>query len=602
MLHLYILPAFFALFTWWLSTGLIMYLDGLPRSTFRWSMLGATVLFGVSLWGLAASSTEVTVRAAYCAFTCGLLAWGWQEISFYMGYVTGPRGAPCPEGCRGWRHFGHAIQTSLWHELAIIAAGAVVVGLTWHAPNQVGTWTFMVLWWMHQSAKLNVFLGVRNLNEEFLPEHLQFLRAFLTKKSMNLLFPISITVSMVIMVLLVQAAVAANATAFEAAGFTFLATMMGLAIVEHWLLMLPLPGTALWSWSLKSRKAGSPFDIEVVAGFLGAGKTTFLRNAMATQDSGTVVLVNDFSSVGLDGSLLRERGAEVVELPNGCICCSLKKDLATQLKSIVTQFAPKRVLIEPSGVADLASLLGALSAPEMKPLVRSLHVTTVLDAGAFLRDYARMTSHIEAQARLATVLVINKTDLVAPATVAMIATTIRSLNPSAQLMQSTYGIAAPLAVQAVVAPAVPQAAPTPQHDDHDDHDRHHHGHDHGHDHDHGHGHGHGHGHDAAFGFDSWNGALVGAVATARLADVLDDVTTGAYGRIERLKGIARAGGGWIRFDVAGGRASMSAFAAPNDEAARVIAIGHDLQGTRLQAAFDACAAKTDTDTPQEQAA
>ena len=406
MLHLYILPALFALFAWWFSTGLIMYLDGLPRRSFRWSMLGATVLLAASLWGLQASSAELSVRAAYCAFTCGLLAWGWQEISFYMGFVTGPRRAPCPEGCGGWRHFGHAIQTSLWHELAIIASGAAVIGLTWHQPNQVGTWSFMVLWWMHQSAKLNVFLGVRNLNEEFLPEHLQFLRSFLKKKSMNLLFPVSITVSMVIMVRLVQAATAAHASDFEAAGFTFLATMMGLAIVEHWLLMLPLPAAALWGWSLKSRKAGSPFDIEVVAGFLGAGKTTFLRHAMATFQSdparrtgGTVVLVNDFSSVGVDGSLLRERGAEVVELPNGCICCSLKSDLASQLSGIVAKFAPKRVLIEPSGVADLASLLGVLSGPGLKPLVRSLHVTTLLDAGAFLRDYARMTAHIEAQRR-----------------------------------------------------------------------------------------------------------------------------------------------------------------------------------------------------------
>lgn len=580
MMHLYVLPALFALFVWWFSTGLIMYLDGLPRHTFRWSMLGATVLLGASLRGLSASSHDISVRGAYCAFSCGLLAWGWQEISFYMGFVTGPRGAPCAEGCSGWRHFGHAIQTSLWHELAIIASGIAVVALTWHQPDQIGTWTFMVLWWMHQSAKLNVFLGVRNLNEEFLPEHLQFLRSFLTKKSMNLLFPVSITVSMVIMVRLVQAAIAPHATAFTSAGFTFLSTMMGLAIVEHWLLMLPLPAAALWGWSLKSRKAIAPFDIEIVAGFLGAGKTTFLRHILASygRDSRTVVLVNDFSSVGVDGSLLRERGADVVELPNGCICCSLKKDLALQLKTIVTQWSPKRVLIEPSGVADLASLLGVLSQPDLKPMVRSLHVTTLLDAGAFLRDYARMTAHIEAQARLASVLVINKTDLVTLATLGMIETTIRALNPAARIMQATYGIAAALVTHKPVPLPVSQpiAVPHARHD----HDHDHHHHDHGHDH---------HAHDETFGFSSWNGTLEGACEPALLQDLLENISDGIYGQVERLKGIVRAQEGWIRFDVAGGRASMAAFAPQENEAPRVVAIGHALEGDRLQAAFNACA-------------
>ena len=213
----YAFPALFALFVWWLSAGIIIFLDGLPRRTFRWSMLGATLLMAASLYGLAATSHDATVAGAYRAFTFGLLAWGWQEISFYMGFVTGPRNEPCPEGCAGWRHFGHAIQTSLWRELAIIASAAIVVAVTWGEPNNVGLWTFMILWWMHQSAKLNVFLGVRNLNEEFLPEHLRFLRSFLTKRPMNLLFPVSVTVSTVIAALLAVRAGAPGVSAFKAA-------------------------------------------------------------------------------------------------------------------------------------------------------------------------------------------------------------------------------------------------------------------------------------------------------------------------------------------------------------------------------------------------
>src|SRR3954469_10968520 len=95
------LPALFALFLWWFSTGAILWLDGLPARTYRRSMLGASLVLAGALWGLAASSAEASVAGAYCAFSCGLLAWGWQEMSFLMGYATGPVRAPCPPGVTG---------------------------------------------------------------------------------------------------------------------------------------------------------------------------------------------------------------------------------------------------------------------------------------------------------------------------------------------------------------------------------------------------------------------------------------------------------------------------------------------------------------------
>ena len=597
---LYALPAVYALFIWWFSTGVIMYLDGLPQKTFKWSILGATVLMVFSLLGVYASRNDASVAGAYCAFSCGLLAWGWQEISFYMGYVTGTRKQPCPEGCSGWKHFGHAIQTSLWHELAIIAMGIVIVALTWGSKNQIGMWTFMVLWWMHQSAKLNVFLGVRNLNEEFLPEHLQFLKSFLTKKPMNLLFPLSITISTVILVKLVQAAVQAHGSRFDAAGFCFLAMLMGLAIVEHWLLMLPLPAAALWGWSLKSRKAAKPFDAEVVSGFLGAGKTTFMRARLQTAGPRTVVLVNDFASVGVDGSLLRERGADVVELPNGCICCSLRKDLAAQLKTVVAQWAPERVLIEPSGVADLASLLGVMRAPDLGPLVRSLSVTTVIDGGAFLRDYGRLPAQLDAQARLSSMLVLNKVDLVGPAELMMVETTLRGLNPSAPIMRATFGIAAagpilPLALKAE-APAHENHASHEGHDNahghaNDAHEHHDHTHEH---HDHAH---HDHAHGDALSFDSWSGLIQAPVEPESLLMLLDRLADGAAGDLERLKGIARMGDGWVRFDIAGGRPSIAAFAPKGEETPRVIAIGRHLKESLLADSFGARSTMDDLTLP-----
>jgi putative photosynthetic complex assembly protein 2 len=507
------------------------------------------------------------------AFFWGVFAWGWQEISFYMGYVTGTRKDPCPDGCSGWKHFIHAIQTSIWHELAIIASGTVVVAATWHAPNKVGMWTFMVLWWMHQSAKLNVFLGVRNLNEEFLPEHLTFLKSYLTKKPMNLLFPVSITVSTAICAVMVQHALAAS-TPFARSGATFLATMMALAILEHWFLVVPLPAQKLWSWGLASRSAKKLFAVEIVAGFLGAGKTTFMGRRLAelAGNGRTVVLVNDFASMGLDGSLLSGQGADVVELPNGCICCSLKTDLSKQLGDMVARFAPDRVLIEPSGVADLASLVQVLNAPALQPLISAISTTTILDAAAFLPDFARMQGHITAQVRLANTVVVNKADLVTSAGLRTIHDTVHAINPVAAIKAARFGLIdeSPLVSAQQARPRMEIVHIEPV------------GHDHEHPHDHAHG--------DALGMTSWSETLHQACDADQLQGVLEEITKGSFGHVERVKGIARAGSGWIHFDVAGGRSTMAAFAPGADEAPRVVAIGHSVDKARLSAAFAACAA------------
>lgn len=248
----YAQPALFALFLWWFCTGVILYLDRLPQRTFKWSMAGAAVILAVALWGLHRSSTDTSVEGAYLAFTCGLMIWGWQEISFYMGYVTGPRTTMCVKGCSGWRHFGHALEANLYHELSILVSAGLCVYLTWDAPNRTGLWTFLLLWWMHESARLNVFLGVRNLNEQFLPEHMAFLRSFLTRKPINLLFPFSVTISTGMTMWLAQKALGAPSDG-ASAGFSFLAALLALAVLEHWFLVLPLPAEKLWGWSLPQK-------------------------------------------------------------------------------------------------------------------------------------------------------------------------------------------------------------------------------------------------------------------------------------------------------------------------------------------------------------
>lgn len=249
------LPILFAMFVWWFSTGVVIYLDGLPARTFKWSMLTASVLAVAALVLAVQGASDASRAGAYTAFACGLLIWGWHEMSFLMGYVTGPRKTACAHGCSGIAHFIHGIETLLWHELAIIGTAIALWVLTADQPNQVAFWTFAILMGMRQSAKLNVFLGVRNLNAEFLPPHLDYLKSFLKTKPMNVLFPISITVSTAITTVLIGRAAESVTGSFDSVAYTFLAILMALAVLEHWFLMLPLPAEKLWTWGLASRDA-----------------------------------------------------------------------------------------------------------------------------------------------------------------------------------------------------------------------------------------------------------------------------------------------------------------------------------------------------------
>jgi putative photosynthetic complex assembly protein 2 len=250
----YGLAVIFALLLWWFSTGAVLYVVGLPRRTFGWSMIASSVVLAFAIAGVVATSDDLTVAGAYCAFTCGLLVWAWHEMSFLTGFVTGPRPDSCPPGVTGWQRFAYAAQTLLYHELAILVTAVLLVALTWSGPNQIGVWTFLLLWVMRLSAKLNIFLGVPNLTEEFLPENLGFLTSYFVKRPMNLLFPVSVTLSTLTTVLLVLAASSTEASSFERSGFMLVASLMALAVLEHWLLVLPLPAAALWSWGLKSRE------------------------------------------------------------------------------------------------------------------------------------------------------------------------------------------------------------------------------------------------------------------------------------------------------------------------------------------------------------
>ena len=118
--------------------------------------------------------------------------------------------------------------------------------LTNGQPNMFALWTYLILWLMHASAKLNVFLGVPNLGEDLLPSHLAYLTTFMKRRPMNALFPFSVTGGTIVAWLLFERALREGASSFEVAGFTILGALMGLAVIEHWFLVAPIDANALW--------------------------------------------------------------------------------------------------------------------------------------------------------------------------------------------------------------------------------------------------------------------------------------------------------------------------------------------------------------------
>ena len=249
-------PVLFCLFIRWFSTGVILYLDGLPQRTFRWSLLIATALAALALYGVAVSAADDSARGAYLAFTSALVLWGWHEMSFLMGVVTGPRRSVCPPNAIGWQRLRYAVETIAYHELAIAGTAALVAVMTSDANNKIGLWTFLVLWSMRISAKLNVFLGVPNLSEDWLPNQLSFLKSYFRKAPMNLFFPVAVTAATIATVMLAQLALAPMVTPAQSTGLMLLAVLMGLAVLEHWILVLPFPFAALWAWGLDSHRRG----------------------------------------------------------------------------------------------------------------------------------------------------------------------------------------------------------------------------------------------------------------------------------------------------------------------------------------------------------
>jgi putative photosynthetic complex assembly protein 2 len=248
----YALPVLFALFVWWFGTGLILYLDGLPQRTFRWSLAGGAILAAIALYGVWATAGATSPAAICAAFAFAIVIWGWHELSFLLGEVTGPRKTPCPEGARGWARFRYACEAVIHHELALFATVLAIALLTWEAANQTALATFLVLWVMRLSAKLNIFFGVPNHTEEFLPAQLGYITTYFKRARMNYFFPVSVTAASVVLWLLIEHAAAPDTAPHMVQMLSLVSALLALAVLEHWLLVLPVSASAAWGAILKA--------------------------------------------------------------------------------------------------------------------------------------------------------------------------------------------------------------------------------------------------------------------------------------------------------------------------------------------------------------
>jgi G3E family GTPase len=179
--------------------------------------------------------------------------------------------------------------------------------------------------------------------------------------------------------------------------------------------------------------------IVLLSGFLGSGKTTLLKQILSWDSdlTGTIVIVNEFGEVGIDGSLLKDSGSDVVELTSGCICCTLSADLQQSLEKIYEQFSPQRILIESSGLADPTAISSLLDRGTLSRLMTLQRIITVLDADLWEARENFGTLFFN-QLEMANVILLNKIDLLAEDQVSLFLEEIHTAIPGSQVIPTIH--------------------------------------------------------------------------------------------------------------------------------------------------------------------
>ena len=343
--------------------------------------------------------------------------------------------------------------------------------------------------------------------------------------------------------------------------------------------------------------------IDIVSGFLGAGKTTLIKKMVkeAYQGEKLVLIENEFGEISIDGGFLKDAGIQISEMSSGCICCSLVGDFGKALREVKEQFQPDRILIEPSGVGKLSDVIVAVENTVADiPDMRLNSFVTVADAGkvkVYMKNFGEFYNN---QIESAGTIILSRTQKLTQEKLEAAVALLREKNPAAAILTTPWdqldGKTVLAAVEKVSLAdellekmrAEHEAEEAEHHHhhhhDHDEHDEdahehhhhhdhdedehehHHHDHDHEHDHDHDehehHHHHHGdgecddpacschhHHHHADEVFTSWGAETPKQFTQADIDRILTALDSGEYGAILRAKGIVPAADGqWLHFD------------------------------------------------------
>ena len=246
----FFLPLLYALFIWWFTTGLIMVVYGRSRPIVHTGFGLITACMVAALVGVWLTRSQSGLWAVYAALTCGVFLWGWQVASYYLGYITGPDIDTPTSPMTFTTRFCLALKASWHHEAVVVAFALLLTALTWNQPNRWSLWIFLAVWFMHSSGKLSVFFGVRNFYIDWLPAHLHHLKPFIAKRPSNAWTFSSIVFASSLGLSLYFRGLAQGVESAPAVGLIFVGTMILLGVLEHGLLILPIPAT-LWGWGIQ---------------------------------------------------------------------------------------------------------------------------------------------------------------------------------------------------------------------------------------------------------------------------------------------------------------------------------------------------------------
>ena len=322
--------------------------------------------------------------------------------------------------------------------------------------------------------------------------------------------------------------------------------------------------------------------IDIISGFLGAGKTTLIKKLLseAFQGEQLVLIENEFGEISIDGGFLKESGIQISEMSSGCICCSLVGDFGKALKDVQKQFHPDRILIEPSGVGKLSDVVVAVqnTIAEIPDMVLDSYVT-VADATkvkVYMKNFGEFYNN---QIESAGAIILSRTQKLTQEKLEAAAAMLREKNPDAAILTTPWdqldgkvilsamekvSLADELLEKMRAEHAADEAEHAHEHHhdhEHDHEHEHEHEHEHHHDHEHEHHHDHDHEcddpncschhhhHHADEVFTSWGKETPKVFAQADIERILTALDSGEYGKILRAKGIISGeNGAWIEFD------------------------------------------------------